>query len=60
MVELLKALNWKANEVGFSINQEKTKYLKTNSKRSNINRNTKVKMGQPNFEIVQAVNFLGY
>jgi hypothetical protein len=36
MEELLKALNDKANEVGLSINQEKTKYLENNAKRSNI------------------------
>jgi hypothetical protein len=30
MEELLRALNEKANEVGFSINQERTKYLEIN------------------------------
>jgi len=53
MEELLKALKENANEVGLSINQEKTKYLEINVKRSNINRNTNVKMRQNNFERVQ-------
>jgi hypothetical protein len=58
MEELLKALNEKANEVGLSINQEKTKYLETNAKRSNIISNINVKMGQHNFERVQTFSFL--
>jgi len=53
MEELLKALKENANEVGLSINQEKTKYLENDVKRSNINRNTSVKMRQNNFERVQ-------
>ena len=59
MEELLKALNEKANEVGLSINQEKTKYLETNAKRSNIIRYINVKMGQHNFDRVQTFSFLG-
>jgi len=59
MEELLKALNEKANEVGLSINQEKTKYLENNAKRSNIIRNINVKMGQHNLERVQTFSFLG-
>jgi hypothetical protein len=59
MEELLKALNENANGVGLSINQDKTKYLEINVKRSNINRNTIVKMGQHNFERVQTFSFLG-
>jgi hypothetical protein len=35
--DLLNALNEKANEVGLSINQKKTKYLETNAKRSKKN-----------------------
>lgn len=46
MEELLKALNEKANEVGLSITQEKTKYLEHNAKRSNKIRNINAKMGQ--------------
>jgi hypothetical protein len=57
--ELLKAANEKANEVGSSINQEKTKYLEIKAKRNNVNRNTHLKMGQHNFEIVQTLSFLG-
>ena len=57
MEELLKALNEKATEVGLSINQEKTKHLETNAKRSNIIRN--INMGQHNFERVQTFSFLG-
>jgi hypothetical protein len=53
MEESLKALNENANEVGLSINQEKTKYLEIKTKRSNINRNTNAKMGQHYFERVQ-------
>jgi len=64
MEELLKALNEKANEVGLSINQEKTKYLQPNAKRSNKIRNINVKMGQHNttqhnFQIVETFSFLG-
>jgi len=53
MEKLLTALKENANEVGLSINQEKTKYLEINVKRSNINRNTNVKTRQNNFERVQ-------
>jgi hypothetical protein len=55
MKELLKALNENAKEVGLSINQEKTKYLEINAKRSNINRNTNVNMEQHYFERVQTL-----
>jgi hypothetical protein len=58
MEELLKALNEKANEVGLNNGQEKTKYLETNAKRSNIIRNINVNMGQHNFERVQTFSFL--
>jgi hypothetical protein len=58
MEELLKAMNEEANETGSSINQEKTKYLEINAKRNNINRNTHLKMGQQNFEIVQTLSSL--
>jgi hypothetical protein len=40
-------------------NQEKTKYLEINAKRSNINRDTNVQMGQHNFGRVQTFSFLG-
>jgi hypothetical protein len=43
MEELLKALNENANEVGSSINQEKTQYLEICAKRSNKSRNTNLK-----------------
>jgi len=59
MEELLKALKEDTNEVGLSINQEKTKYLEINVKRSHINSNTNVKMGQNDFEKVQTFSFLG-
>jgi hypothetical protein len=42
-----------------NINQEKTKYLEINAKRSNINRDTNVQMGQHNFGRVQTFSFLG-
>jgi hypothetical protein len=42
-----------------NINQEKTKYLEINAKRSIINRDTNVQMGQHNFERVQTFSFLG-
>jgi len=57
--ELLKSLKENSHEVVLSINQEKTKYLEINAKRSNINRNTNVKLGQHNFERVQTFSFLG-
>jgi hypothetical protein len=47
------------NEVELIINQEKTKYLEINAKRSSINRNTNVVLGQHNFERVQTISFLG-
>jgi cell fate (sporulation/competence/biofilm development) regulator YlbF (YheA/YmcA/DUF963 family) len=59
MEESLKALNDNANEVGLSINQEKTKYSKIKTERRNINRNTNAKMGQHYFERVQTLSFLG-
>jgi len=49
----------KANEVGSSINQKKTKYLEINAKRNNKNTNTHLKMGQNNFEMVQNLSSLG-
>jgi hypothetical protein len=52
MEELLKALNEKVNEVGSSINQGKTQYLEISVKRSNMNRNTNLKSGHHNFEIM--------
>jgi hypothetical protein len=57
--ELIKAMNEKANEMGSSINQEKTEYLEINAKRNHINRNRQLKMGQHNFEIEQTLSFLG-
>jgi hypothetical protein len=42
MEELLQALNENTNEVGLIINQEKTKYLESNVKRSNVKRNTNI------------------
>jgi len=59
MEESLKALNENANEVGLSINQEKTKYLKIKTNRSNIHRKSNAKMGQHYFERVQTLIFLG-
>jgi hypothetical protein len=59
MEELLKARNKNTNEVGLSINQENTKYLEVNTKRSNINRSKNVNIRQHNFERVQTFNFLG-
>jgi hypothetical protein len=59
MEEVLKSLEENANEVGLGINQEKTKYIEINVKRSNINRNTNVKMGQNDVEKVQTFSFLG-
>ena len=59
MEELLKALNKNANEVGLSINQENTKYLEVNTKRSNINRSKNVNIRQRDYERVQTFNFLG-
>ena len=46
MEELLKSQNEKANDVELNINQEETKYLQINAKRSNIIRNKSVKMRQ--------------
>ena len=59
MEGLLKALKKNANEVGLSINQESSKYLEVNTKRSNINRSKNVNIRQHNFERVQIFNFLG-
>jgi len=39
-------------------NQEKTKYLEINAKRSNKNKDMNVQMGQHNFEKVQTFSFL--
>ena len=49
MEDLLKAQNENANDVGLNINQEETKYLQINAKRSNIIRNKSVKIRQKNF-----------
>jgi len=57
MEELLKALNRNAYEVGLSINQENTKYLDVNIKRSNISKNVNIR--QHNFERMQTFNFIG-
>jgi hypothetical protein len=54
----LKAQNENANDVGLNINQEETKYLQINAKRSNIIRNKSVKMRQKNFESVETFSFL--
>jgi len=57
MEELLKVLNKNANEVWLSINQEHTKYLEVNIKRSNISKYVNIR--QHNFERMQTFNFLG-
>jgi hypothetical protein len=49
--------NENANELGLN-NQEKTKYLEINAKRSNKNKDMNVQMGQNNFEKVRTFSFL--
>ena len=49
----------RTQDVGLSINQEKTKYLEIKTKRGNVDGNTNAKMGQYYFERVEIFNFLG-
>jgi len=51
-------VNENANELGLN-NQEKTKYLEINAKRSNKNKDMNVQMRQHNFERLQTFGFLG-